>query len=149
MTDKDKGGQPTKYEEQYDSIALNLCKLGATDKDLASSFKVHVDTINNWKISHQKFFESIKEGKDYFDTGLIENALKKKALGYEFTEIKNESGSQGSKTTETVKHYAPDTGAIALFLKNRNPNRWKDKIEHTHIEQKSISDVLKDAANEE
>ena len=146
---KSSAGQPTKYKDVYNSIALNLCKLGGQDKDLADSFDVHLDTINNWKIQHPAFFESIKDGKDYYDSGLIENALKKKALGYEFTEVKEEEGTQGLKTTKTVKHYAPDTGAIALYLKNRNPNRWKDKIEHTHINKKPLSELLKDASNED
>lgn len=150
MTDNSNMGAPTKYNEKYNSIALNICKLGGQDKDLAGSFEVSVTTIQNWKIDYPDFFDSIKAGKDYFDTGLIENALKKKALGYVYEEVKEESenGVEGKRTI-TKKHYAPDTGAIALYLKNRNPNRWKDKIEHTHIEQKSISDVLKDAANEE
>ena len=147
MSDK-KLGAPTKYEEKYNAIALNLCKLGGQDKDLADAFNVHSDTIQNWKISHPSFFESIKAGKDFYDSGLIENALKKKALGYEFTEVKEEEGSQGIKTTKTVKHYAPDTGAIALYLKNRNPDRWKDKVEHTVIAKKSIGEVLKDAAKD-
>ena len=70
--------------EVYNSIAFNLCKLGAQDKDLATSFKVCTDTIHNWKIAYKDFFESIKDGKRFYDTGLIESALVKKAVGYEF-----------------------------------------------------------------
>ncbi len=147
MTDRKVHGNST-YREVYNSIAFNLCKLGAQDEDLSTSFKVDVRTINNWKVSYPDFFHSIKDGKRFYDTGLIESALVKKAIGYEFTEVKEEDGPQGLKTTKTTKHYAGDTGAMALYLKNRAPKDWKDKIEHTHIEKKPLSEVLKDAANE-
>ena len=149
MSDKNVHGNST-YREVYNSIAFYLCKLGANDEELGEAFKVDVRTIHNWKIAYADFFHSIKDGKIFFDTGLIENALKKKALGYEYEEIKEEfEGDKPVKKTITTKHSGPDTGSIALYLKNRASKDWKDKIEHTHIEQKSISDVLKDAANEE
>jgi len=31
--------------------------------------------------------------------------------------------------TELTKHYPPETGAAFLWLKNRQPKKWKDKIE--------------------
>ena len=136
------------YREVYNSIAFNLCKLGAQDKDLATSFKVCTDTIHNWKIAYKDFFESIKDGKRFYDTGLIESALVKKAVGYEFTEVKEEDGPQGLKTTKTIKHYAGDTGAMALYLKNRAPKEWKDKIEHTHIDKGSLSDLVDSASDD-
>lgn len=30
-------------------------------------------------------------------------------------------------THKTTKHYAPDVAAIAIWLKNRRPDKWKDK----------------------
>lgn len=31
--------------------------------------------------------------------------------------------------TPTIKHYPPDTAAATLWLKNRQPNVWRDKVE--------------------
>jgi len=137
------------YREVYNSIAFNLCKLGANDEELGSAFKVDVRTIHNWKIAYSEFFHSIKDGKTFYDTGLIENALKRKALGYEYEEVKEESenGVEGKRTV-TKKHYAPDTGAIALYLKNRASKEWKDKVEHTHIDKGSLSDLVDSASDE-
>ena len=149
MTEKKKLHGNTSYKEVYNSIALNLCKLGAQDKDLADSFSVDVRTIDNWKVSYPEFFQSIKEGKTFYDTGLIENALKRKALGYEYEEVKEESeGDKVTKKTVTKKHLAPDTGAIALYLKNRASGDWKDKVEHTHIDSSTLADVVSSAADD-
>ena len=38
-------GRPTLYREEYTEQALKLCRLGATDRELADFFDVHVDTI--------------------------------------------------------------------------------------------------------
>lgn len=146
---KAKAGQETKYKETHNLMALELCKLGSQDKDLAKSFTVHVSTIQNWKIAHPKFFDSIREGKDYFDTSEIEESLKKAAKGYTYEEIKVESeGGTETKRTVTTKTQGPNVGACNIWLKNRDQNRWKDKVEATVIIQKSLAEVLKDAANE-
>ena len=58
----------------------------------------------------------------------VENALLKRALGYDYTEEKVEvSEKDGRKVTQTVKHVAPDTTAQIFWLKNRRPDRWRDK----------------------
>ena len=36
---------------------------------------------------------------------------------------------------ETVEHYPPDTTAMIFWLKNRQPDRWRDRaeVEHQHL----------------
>jgi hypothetical protein len=41
--------RPTKYKSEYVQDVEKLCKLGATDKDLADFFSVNEGTINEWK----------------------------------------------------------------------------------------------------
>jgi len=47
---KQKEGRPTKYLSEYNEQVEKLCKLGATDKQLADFFNVTEKTINNWKV---------------------------------------------------------------------------------------------------
>jgi len=141
---KNKGGRPKLYKEEYIEQVYKLCKLGSTDKDIADFFNVTETTINNWKDSEPKFFESLKRGKDAFDTIKVEGALKHRALGMILTEEKQttrklkmgegDSESEGEiiDTTITKKEIAPDTGAAAFWLKNRDPERWRDKQEIDH-----------------
>ena len=71
--------------------------------------------------------ESLKRGKEVVDIE-VENALYKKAVGYEVTEIKKEQNEFGEKKiVETTKHIQPDTAAAIFWLKNRRPDKWKDK----------------------
>ena len=41
------GGRPSSYKPEYAKMARHLCKLGATDADLAEAFGVSVVTIDN------------------------------------------------------------------------------------------------------
>jgi hypothetical protein len=56
-------GRPSKYKPEYCDQVEKLCKLGATDKDIADFFEVEESTINNWKVEHPEFMESIKTVK--------------------------------------------------------------------------------------
>lgn len=138
-------GQPTKYKEEYNEQVEKLCKLGATDNEIADFFNVDVSTINNWKIAHIEFFESIKKGKLMADSNVAER-LYQRAMGFEHDseEIKVISlGKEGSEIERVPirKIYPPDPTAAIFWLKNRRPKEWRDKQEidqKTTIEDKRI-----------
>ena len=117
-------GSPSSYSQTYVDHAYKLCvDFGADDKALAKFFAVDERTINNWKHDHSDFFQSIKRGKEEFDTKKVEASLLKRALGYDFTSNKHDGISMEPNTT---KHIPPDVGAIIFWLKNRNPKRWSN-----------------------
>jgi hypothetical protein len=131
-------GRPTKYKEEYNDQVIKLCRLGATDKEIADFFDVKEQTVNNWKKSEPSFFESLKKGKVISDTNISES-LYKKALGYYYTEEKevrikdyNEEGKQIERVAVVeLKKYVPaDTTAQIFWLKNRRRDQWRDKQEH-------------------
>lgn len=126
-------GRPTKYKPEYDNQAYLHCRLGATDKQLAELFQVTLQTITNWKNDYPSFFASLKKGKDEFDTNSVENALLKRALGMTVTETRLSGGGDDDESpaaVETRKEIPPDPTAMIFWLKNRNPDRWRDKREH-------------------
>lgn len=129
-------GRPTKYKPEYDNMAYLHCrKAGAKDSDLGELFGVAEQTINNWKNDHPSFLESLKKGKDEFDTDSVENALLNRALGCKVKETRISGGGdddQAPAAVETVKELPPDPTACIFWLKNRNPERWRDKVEHDH-----------------
>ena len=127
-----KRGRPKVYKEEFNKQAEKLCKLGSIDKDLADFFEICEATLNNWKNEFPGFLESIKRGKDLYDTDLIEASLKHRARGYSHEEEKVFCQDGLIITHETTKHYPPDTTAMIFWLKNRNPDRWNDKIEVEH-----------------
>lgn len=131
-----KGGRPTKYKEEYCIQAEKLCRKGFIDKELADFFEVNVDTIYEWKKVHESFSDALKRGKEHSDNAVV-NALYNRAIGYEYEEVKIETGGETEKTTTTTKQLAGDTTAQIFWLKNRRPSEWKDK-QHTESTVKVI-----------
>ena len=126
------GGRPTKYKEEYTELAYNYCLLGATDSDLASFFDVEESTINNWKINHPQFLESLKRGKQQADAQ-VAKSLFHRATGYSHPETKiATTDGQITDSKEFEKHYAPDPTAAIFWLKNRQPDMWRDKQQTEH-----------------
>jgi len=127
----------TDYKEEYDRQAYLHCKLGATDADLAQLFGVCEATINNWKLKNDSFLESLKKGKDEFDTNSVENALLKRAMGMTVTEQRVAGGGdddEAPSAVQTTKELPPDPTACIFWLKNRNPSRWRDKQEQVQVQ---------------
>jgi hypothetical protein len=122
------GGRPTKYKEEYVDLAYKFCLLGADDKDLARMFDVEEQTINNWKTEHPEFFESLKRGKEEADATIAQK-LYHRAKGYEHPEDKIFNDNGKPLIVPTIKHYPPDTTAAIFWLKNRQPQRWRDRVE--------------------
>lgn len=128
-------GRPTSYREEYADLAYKFCLLGASDEQLAEMFAVHVDTIYEWKKVVPEFSESVKRGKEIADAE-VAHALFHRAKGYSHAEddirtVSLPGPNSGSEIviTPTIKHYPPDTGAATLWLKNRQPKLWRDKVE--------------------
>jgi DNA-binding XRE family transcriptional regulator len=126
--EKNKGGRPTKYDPKMNKQARKLSLLGATDKELADFFEVSEATINNWKLEHPKFLESIKAGKQDADAN-VANRLYKRALGFEHDseEIKVADGEVIRVPVKKI--YPPDPTSAIFWLKNRQPGKWRDKQE--------------------
>lgn len=120
--------RPSKYRPEFVEQATKLCKLGATDRELADFFKVSESTLNLWKLEHAEFSESLKRGKQEADER-VEQSLYRRALGYSHDAV-HVSNYQGAVTlTPIVEHYPPDTTACIFWLKNRQPEVWRDRFD--------------------
>lgn len=94
--------------------------------------------------------DALKRGKAPVDNE-VENALLKRALGYEYEEVTTEiieqpDGSQRKHVKKTKRMVYPDTMAAIYWLNNRRPDLWKNRkavdIETTNMEPvKVIIDV--------
>lgn len=112
---------------------MKLCRLGATDKDMAGFFGVSEQTFHTWKKAHPDFLDALKEGKQRADAEVADR-LFKRATGYSHIDTKFATfEGKITDSKEYVKHYAPDTIACIFWLKNRRPDLWRDKVglEHT------------------
>lgn len=130
VADKFERGRPTLYKPEYAEQAEEFCRMGATDATLAEQFEVDERTINNWKIEHPDFFQSIKAGKVVADAKMA-SALYKSGMGlHVITEDKLVSDGNGGQEVVTLeKKIEPSVAAQRYWLNNRQPKHWKDKVE--------------------
>lgn len=85
------------------------------------------ETFYRWKDQFPDICEAIKKGKEVIDYE-VEQALLKRALGMTIKETRREVDANGKKRViEIVREVAPDTLAQIYWLKNRRPNKWRDK----------------------
>ena len=134
---KRKRGQPTLYDPARHPIMANaLIRQGLTLAQLAAVAGVHVDTVCEWMKQHPEFSEAVKGNVSYIDDQ-VEDSLLKRALGYEYEEVKTVITGTDDATRRQVertkKRQAPDVTACIFWLKNRRRDRWRDKhdLEHT------------------
>lgn len=99
-------------------IAIN--KMGVAEK-----------TLWKWRKDYPEIEEAMSRGREFIDYK-VENALLKAALGYEVEEVKtiiesrpDKDGNRPVRIEKVVKQIAPNTTAIAIWLNNRRPNKWK------------------------
>ena len=102
---------------------------GLTDEQIAENIGISRSTLSDWKNKFSDISDALKKGKEVVDIQ-VENALLKRALGYDFQEERVErSDKDGVKVVQTIKHVPGDTTAQIFWLKNRRPDRWRDKPE--------------------
>lgn len=100
---------------------------GLTDEQIAGNVGITATTLYEWKNRFPEISEALKKGKEIVDIQ-VENALLKRALGYEYMEERVEiSEKDGRKVIQMTKTVPPDTTAQIFWLKNRRPDRWRDK----------------------
>lgn len=117
--------RPSKYQPGFVEQAKKLCRLGATDIEIADFFGVDVRTLHRWKGEHKEFCHALKSGKSDADER-VERSLFARANGYEHDEV--DIRVVGTKLVKTPirKFYPPDTTAAIFWLKNRRPKEWRE-----------------------
>ena len=133
--EKNKGGRPkTTVKQKVEKITFDydkikkLAEFGLTDKELGWLLGVDESTITRWKQASPEFLHALKEGKEISDSKVVKS-LFKRAIGYSHPDF-HLSNYQGSITkTDTIKHYPPDPTSMIFWLKNRQPDKWREKQE--------------------
>lgn len=119
---------------------------GLTDEQIADNMGIGTTTLYRWKDEYKDIRESLKRGKEVVDRH-VENALLKRAMGYEYEE---ETYEKGMLAKVVKKQVAPDTTAQIFWLKNRKPNEWRDKREQSvtmnlhNLNDDEIDELLSD-----
>ena len=105
---------------------------GLTEEQIAKNFGISYNTFKRAK-KDPEYGELITtaliQTKDVVDME-VENMLLKRARGYEYDEV-TEEYDMGVLVKRKVTHkmVVPDTSAQIFWLKNRQPDKWRDRRE--------------------
>ena len=148
-------GKYQKWLEPENLILLEgWARDGLTDEQIAKNMGISRDTLIQWKKKHPDISDTLKKGKEVVDIE-VENALLKKALGYNAQVNKtfkvkevyyDDKGRRCEKeklvTAVDEIHIPSDTTAQIFWLKNRRPDKWRDKQKEETDTTSAINDFL-------
>ncbi|MEY2873656.1 MAG: hypothetical protein RLZZ373_1027 [Pseudomonadota bacterium] len=137
--------RPTKFRPEFADQAKKLCKLGATDAEMASFFGVVLSTFHLWKLQHPEFAKALKDAKAPANERVV-RSLYQRAVGYEHDEVDIRVVAGEIVQTTVRKHYPPDTTACIFWLKNRLPGEWRDRTEHELANRDGVPFAMLSAA---
>ncbi len=126
MTNAVKMGRPSSFNDRLVERLLQMATQGATDAQMAKTAGVGYRTFMTWKAQYPDFQQALKQCKLIADE-LVEASLYQRATGYSHKAIKIFCTKGGEIVTERyIEHYPPDTTACIFWLKNRQPDKWRD-----------------------
>lgn len=152
-----------KYQEWLEPEGLTLLESwardGLTDEQIAHNMGIKRQTIYDWKKKYPDISDALKKGKEVIDIQ-VENALLKRALGYQYDEVTKESDTVLDpdtglpvkvmvETKRVTKEVQPDTTAQIFWLKNRRPDKWRDKQEVGHSGSVEVTNPLQGLSTDE
>ncbi len=139
-----------KYKPEYAERAADLALLGATDRILAAVFCVAEDTIRIWKGKHPEFQQALLSKKTEANLN-VARSLYEQATGYSYETqdsriVKDKNGNERLATVNKTVRVPAKTTAGIFWLKNREPELWRDvqQVEHSGLE--SILDEIKNTS---
>lgn len=132
-----------KYQDWLTSDGLLLlegwARDGLTDAQIADKIGIGMTTFYRWQQDYREFREALKRGKAPVDTK-VENALLNSATGYYVTvkkpkvvKTRRQLAGKGMIEEEHIEYVdeeiyvPPNTTAQIFWLKNRKPDKWRER----------------------
>ena len=130
LRDRVVGRPALEFTEDDIKTAVMLARRGLTMYEIAEVMKVSHVTLRYKMLANPEYLNSVKDAMESYDKR-IERALSERALGYTHPEEKIFYDSQIGEVVrvQVMKHYPPDPTSMIFWLKNRNPDAWRDKRE--------------------
>jgi len=120
-------GRPPEYNEKLTpKLAGALAKQGLTNEEIARELGIAERTFYAWKAQYPDFSQEVQSGAESINDK-VENAFLKRALGYDLRLKKQVVVGGELEDAEYDVHIAPEPGAALNWLKNRRPDKWRDK----------------------
>lgn len=128
----DISGKLNKYETHVRDRLEDVKKWvneGLLDTQIAVKLGISYSTFKEYVKKYDEFSATLKNAKAVVDDK-VEDSLLKRALGYEYEEVtKGVVNGELVVTKVVVKEMKPEIAAQLFWLKNRRPERWRDRVE--------------------
>ncbi|NMY56905.1 hypothetical protein [Pseudomonas sp. WS 5051] len=134
--------EPGKYRPKYAELAYKLAQLGISHKRIAEILEISESTFYEWQGRHAGFKTALKAGMALADAN-VANSVYRAAIGYSHHHEEIKVIGEEVVRVPTMKHYPPNPHLATFWLKNRQPELWKEKVEI--VEMPSIALVDKEA----
>ena len=130
----------TKIKPRFDDI-LKWLRNGATEQQVYKNLGIGKEAFYKYKRENTEFSDILKKGQESL-VEQLRGALIKKALGFEYKEIKRftkiEKGKQVQTIEETTKQSLPDVAAANLLLKNYDKENWSNDPRNDDIKREEL-----------
>ena len=126
-------GQPTRYDAKaHVPWGASLARRGCSDEEIAEAFGVSVRTVYNWKKAHPEFLQALNECKGKADEAVVDSLYAKacgkaKRVTKKKRDVLDSDGRKVTLTEVIEETLPPDTTAMIYWLKNRQPELWRDR----------------------
>ena len=118
------GYRPDYHPELIRGLAL----LGLQNNEIFKLIQISEDTFYRWTRQHPELKKALEEGRELADAR-IATALYQRALGYQHQAVKIFQFEGQIIEAPYIERYPPDTQAASLFLRNRHPKNWKNRVD--------------------
>lgn len=125
---------------------------GLSDEQICLKMHIAKDTYYRWMNTFAEFSDAIKRGKAPVDVQ-VENALLKSALGHTVTlkkpikvKVEKQLAGKGKIVEERIEYaeeevYIPPQAVSQIFwLKNRRPDKWRDRPQEGTNTEAAVDD---------
>ena len=151
---KQKRGKYYTHVEPKLILVEGWARDGLIDEQIAKNLGIAYSTFREYKNKHLALSAALKKGKEVIDYE-VENSLLKKAMGYNAEVAKtikvkevyyDEQGrrceKEQLKTAVDEVHIPADTTAQIFWLKNRRPDKWRDRPAQVQKDQGVLSKLI-------
>lgn len=107
-----------------------LAKSGMSNEDIAAFLGVTIGVFRGWMKRSSLLRNSLLKGREIANSNVAQS-LYRQAVGYTIPEEKIFYNTKTGKVkrVKTTKYYPPTPVANFFWLKNKDPDNWKDKRE--------------------
>lgn len=136
-----KSKYPDLVQPRFPEIRAWL-EAGLTERQVAKNLGICKTTFESYKQRYPDFLDLLKKARAVI-VKEVENALTKRALGFEYEEIETEikqvgEGKELKSIRKVTKYYPPDVAACAILLKNKDPKNWTDNPQMVDLRRQML-----------